>query len=87
MKKIWMIVAVACVAFMVACGGDKKVDSVEAKAKELATALVNAHKAGDQAAYDKINEEGRVYYNSLSDADKEKFQNAVRPIGEAAGLL
>ena len=87
MKKMWMIAAVACAALMISCGGEKKATDVKAKAVELANSLVEAVKSGDQAKIDAVNNAGEEYVKSLSEADKKAFEEAAKPILEAAGLM
>ena len=87
MKKIWMIAVVMCAALMVACGGGKNSNSVEAEATKRALLLVEAIKSGDQATCEKLRKENKAWLNTLSEADQEKAEAAAEKVGKEAGVL
>ena len=87
MKKIFMIAVVMCAALMVACGGEKKSNSVEAEATNRALKTIEALKSGDQAAYEKLCKENEAWSNTLSEADQEKAAAIAEKLAKEAGLL
>ena len=74
MKKMWMVAAIVCAALMVSCGGEKKVDPVVAKAQEMAAKMKNVTSEAEAIA---VTAPYLKYYDSLSEADQEKFDKAV----------
>ena len=92
MKKMWMIAAVACAALMISCGGEKK-DEKKAEAAGAATAAVvtpeakaaemvaKLQKASSESEAEAIAAPYESYYNSLSAADKAKFDNVLKQAG------
>ncbi len=87
-----MIAAVACAALMISCGGEKKdekkaeaagattaaVVTPEAKAAEMLAKLQNATSEAEAEA---IAAPYQSYYESLSDADKAKFDKVLEQAG------
>ena len=76
MKKIMILVAAAM--FMVACGNSgEKQQTVEEKVCEYNEKILKALESGDEAALEKISEEGEAWMESLSEEDKEKAEAAA----------
>lgn len=69
MKKLWMLVVVACAALFVAC-------SVESKAEEFAEDLFEAVESGNFNKASELIDEIDKYMSSLSGEDLEEFSFA-----------
>ena len=69
-----MVAAIVCAALMVSCGGEKKADPVVAKAQEMAAKMKNVTSEAEAMA---VAAPYLKYYDSLSEADQEKFDKAV----------
>ena len=90
MKKIFStLTLVLCLVAMVSCGGKKEdktapqTDSLKAKDESFCEATMVAEEEGDYETIERINAEVEAYYNSLSDEDKQKFEEYVMEIVEA----
>ena len=71
MKKIWMIAVVVCAALMVACGGEKKADSVASKAEQFAVQLYEAGLSDDAK---KVEAALEALYNYGKDLPEDQQQ-------------
>ena len=96
MKKMWMVAAIVCAALMVSCGGEKKAekkdavaadpvvavaaDPVVAKAQEMAAKMKNVTSDAEARA---VAAPYHSYYDSLSEANQEKFDKAYEAALEA----
>ena len=67
MKKIMMTLAVACAAFLMACGG------VESKAKSYAEDVVDALKDKDYEKVEELEKEIEEYVDGLSKEEQKEF--------------
>ena len=91
MKKMWVVAAIACAALMVSCGGEQKADDETVDVDEKLPTLVKAVPieekvigfyqeflaAGeDEAKGNAIVERVDAYYQTLSEEDKVKFDEA-----------
>ena len=71
MKKIWMIVAVACAALMISCSS-----AVEKKAQDIVKRSAEASARGDWAALERIAAEEEAYFNTLSPEEQKEYNEA-----------
>lgn len=71
MKKLWIIIAVACVTMFVAC------TNVEQKGKEFGEAMALAMLEGKDEKADSLEVESLKYMETLSEKDAEKFCAAL----------
>ena len=74
-----MVAAIVCAALMVSCGGEKKGEkkadaaNIVAKAQEMAAKMKNVTSDAEARA---VAAPYHSYYDSLSEADQEKFDKA-----------
>ena len=82
-----MVAAIVCAALMVSCGGEKKGEkkagaaNIVAKAQEMAAKMKNVTSDAEARA---VAAPYHSYYDSLSEADQEKFDKAYEAALEAA---
>lgn len=74
MKKI--IIAAIAFTMLVACGNNEKKLTVEDKAVEYNEKLLKAMENGDEIQMEKLQEEVKKWYESLSEKDQEKADKA-----------